>query len=190
MLDEFRTKDIQDLLTAIRSVKWLPAERMPMNSSTFSWPRGGVFSSVSNSRFLCTILGWVVGKEPATIDLMSILPFTDKIVASSRRKPLIQKKRQHIRTLPIKKQEHGTHKLNQVNGSERKLSLQHGKEKMWHASRQHENGNLLNQHLVLGQTFLPPRMDMANVSNFCYSFQQHGSATTISSTPLMRHQCF
>jgi len=57
MLDEFRIKDIQDLLTAIRSVKWLPAERTPMNSSIFSFPRGGVFSSVSNSRFLCAMLG-------------------------------------------------------------------------------------------------------------------------------------
>jgi hypothetical protein len=56
VLDEFRTADIHDLLTAIRSVKWLPAERMPMNSSTGS-SGGGAFSSASNSRFLCTILG-------------------------------------------------------------------------------------------------------------------------------------
>lgn len=55
--DEFRTEDIHDLLTAMRSVKWLPAERMPMNNSIGSSGRGGAFSSVSNSKFLCAFLG-------------------------------------------------------------------------------------------------------------------------------------
>uniref|UniRef100_A0A0A9AB76 Uncharacterized protein n=1 Tax=Arundo donax TaxID=35708 RepID=A0A0A9AB76_ARUDO len=57
MVDEFRTEDIHDLLKAMRSLKWLPTERMPMNSSTCSSARGGALNSVSSSRLLCTKLG-------------------------------------------------------------------------------------------------------------------------------------
>jgi hypothetical protein len=65
-----------------------------MNRSTGSSARGGALSSVSNSRFLCIMVVCSVGNEAATIDTMSISPFTDKIVASSRTKPL---KRREIR---------------------------------------------------------------------------------------------
>ena len=89
-------------LQPCNAVKWLPAERMPMNSSTFSSARGGAFSSVSNSRFLWTMLGWAVGNEPATIDWTSMSPITDKIVASSRTKPLKEESiaLTHQNTLP------------------------------------------------------------------------------------------
>jgi len=79
---------IQDFLTAILSAKWLPAERMPMKSSTGPSGRGGACHLLDISRCLCGAkLGCDNGKEAANMECMSMSPFTVKPVASSRENP-------------------------------------------------------------------------------------------------------
>lgn len=79
---------IHDFLTAIRSAKWLPAERMPMKSSTCPSGRGGARHLVNISRCFCGAkLGCEVGREAANKKCKSTFPFTDSPVASSRANP-------------------------------------------------------------------------------------------------------
>ena len=79
---------IQDFLTAIRSAKWLPAESMPMKSSTGPSGRGGACHLGNFSR--CNWgakLGCDAGKEAANTECTSMSPFTNRPVASSRTNP-------------------------------------------------------------------------------------------------------
>jgi hypothetical protein len=86
--DLIRLCCIHDFLTAIRSAKWFPADRMPMNNSTPKLGSGGARHLVENSRCCCgEILGCVEGKEAANIEWTSISPCTVSPVASSRVKP-------------------------------------------------------------------------------------------------------
>ena len=82
---------IQDFLTAIRSAKWLPAERMPMNNSTGPSGRGGAFHLLDFSRSFCGAkLGCDVGKDAAKMEWTSTSPFKESPVASSRENPCEQ----------------------------------------------------------------------------------------------------
>jgi hypothetical protein len=85
MLDDFLVYIIHDFLTAIRSAKWLAAERMPMKSSTGSVGSGGALHCSDISRYLSSAkLGCELGRELAKIDSISMSPFRDSPVASSR----------------------------------------------------------------------------------------------------------
>lgn len=86
--DLIRLCCIQDFLTAIRSAKWLPAERIPTKSSTCSSGSGGAFHLLEKSRCRCGAkLGCDEGKEAANTEWISTSPITDSPVASSRVNP-------------------------------------------------------------------------------------------------------
>lgn len=85
MLDDFLVYIIHDFLTAIRSAKWLAAERMPMKSSMGSVGSGGALHCSDISRYLSGAkLGCELGRELAKIDSISTSPLMDNAVASSR----------------------------------------------------------------------------------------------------------
>lgn len=69
IVEDFLTVRIHDFLTAIRSAKWLPAERMPMKSSTGPSGSGSACHSSDISRLFCGAkLGCEVGNEPAKME--------------------------------------------------------------------------------------------------------------------------
>jgi len=98
--DDFWEADIHVFLTAIRSAKWLPADRIPMKISTGSSGRGGACQLGNISRCFCgEKLGCVVGKDPANTDCTSRSPFNDKPVASSSTNPCQHHQRQKLTTV-------------------------------------------------------------------------------------------
>lgn len=85
ILDDFLVYIIHDFRTAIRSAKWLAADRMPIKSSTGSVGSGGALHWSDISRYLSgEKLGCELGRELAKIDSISMSPLRDNPVASSR----------------------------------------------------------------------------------------------------------
>lgn len=127
---------IQDFLTAILSAKWLPAERMPIKSSTGPFGRGAACHLLDISRCLWGAkLGWDDGKEAANREWTSMSPFNVSPVASSSEKPWKHRKNHIIQST----------KADDLKRITRKYSL-FDKERMWNASHLHWHGNLPNQH--------------------------------------------
>lgn len=84
---------IHDFLTAIRSAKWFPDERIPINRSMGPLGWGGAFHFWDISRcFWGVKLGCAEGREAASIVWTSMSPFKAKPVASSNANPYVNRR--------------------------------------------------------------------------------------------------